>query len=56
MRLVPLRRAVVAGLSWPLPEDLNDFAIESRLYPGQQTGPRPQLDIAYVAASFAVQR
>ncbi len=26
-------RAVVAGLSWPLPEDLDDTALESRLYP-----------------------
>ena len=28
-----MRRARRAGLSWPLPEDLSDEALESRLYP-----------------------
>ena len=34
-----LSRAVAAGLSWPLPDDLDDEALERRLYPGQGTGP-----------------
>jgi|SRR5665213_132885 len=29
-----LARAVAAGLSWPLPEELNDTALERRLFPG----------------------
>jgi transposase len=44
-----LRRALVAGLSWPLPDNLTDSDIESRLYPGQQSGPRPLPDFGYIA-------
>jgi hypothetical protein len=29
-----LQRAMAAGLSWPLPEDLTDTALERRLFPG----------------------
>ena len=43
-----LRRAQVAGLSWPLPENLTDDDLASRLYPGQQPGPRPQPNFAYI--------
>jgi transposase len=28
-----LYRATAAGLSWPLPEDLDDTQLETRLYP-----------------------
>jgi hypothetical protein len=31
-----LRRAQQAGLSWPLPEALDDAELERRLYPGNQ--------------------
>jgi transposase len=30
-----LKRAMKAGLSWPLPDDLDDTALEARLYPRQ---------------------
>jgi len=30
-----LRRAEVAGLSWPLPEGLDEEALERRLFPPQ---------------------
>jgi transposase len=29
-----LRRAELAGLYWPLPADLDDAALEARLFPG----------------------
>ncbi len=29
-----IRRAQVAGLSWPLPEGLDERALEARLFPG----------------------
>jgi DNA-binding transcriptional regulator LsrR (DeoR family) len=32
-----LQRAQVAGLSWPLPEELTDTALERRLFPGPPT-------------------
>ena len=35
-----LSRAGDAGLSWPLPPDLDDAALESRLYPSGQRVPR----------------
>ena len=34
-----LRRAEEAGLSWPLPEDLDDEALERRLFPGPPARP-----------------
>jgi transposase len=34
-----LKRAAAAGLSWPLPEELDETAIERKLFP---TGPRPE--------------
>lgn len=37
-------RAAIAGLGWPLPDDLDDEALEARLYPpptGQRTHPMP---------------
>ncbi len=36
-----LERARRAGLSWPLPDDLGDEALEQRLFPAAQTGRRP---------------
>ena len=30
-----LKRVAIAGLSWPLPDDLDDVALEARLYPRQ---------------------
>ena len=35
-----LQRAQVAGLSWPLPEDLTDTALERLLFPGRARGDR----------------
>jgi transposase len=46
-----LRRAQVAGLSWPLPEDLTDAALERRLFPGlpkPTAVPRAEPNWAYV--------
>lgn len=41
------RRADVAGLGWPLPDDLSDVAFEQRLFPhhpGASTRAIPQAD------------
>ena len=35
-----LRRAREAGVGWPLPDDLDDAALESRLYPARRPRPR----------------
>ena len=49
-----IRRATLAGLSWPLPDDLDDVALESALFP--PTAPssvaRAQPDFAYVHAEL----
>ena len=41
-----VRRARETGVSWPLPEGLDDGALESALYPARppSRGPRPDLD------------
>ena len=36
-----LRRAEVAGLTWPLPVDLDDSALEHLLFPAAPTLPTP---------------
>jgi hypothetical protein len=36
-----LRRAAEAGLSWPLPEDLDDAALEAALF-RKEPAPRPR--------------
>jgi len=43
-------RALRAGLSWPLPEDLDDAQLEARLFslPPTRGVPRPQPDAAWV--------
>jgi hypothetical protein len=40
-----LRRAAVIGLAWPIPGDLDDAALERRLFtpPGFHAGPTPPL-------------
>ncbi len=46
-----LQRATAAGLSWPLPEDLTDTALERRLFPGTPSAgaqARPEPNWAYV--------
>lgn len=45
-----LHRAAAAGLSWPLPEDLDDAALEALLHPGDPQGRprRPEPDWAWV--------
>ena len=44
-----LERAEAAGLSWPLPDDLSDEALEERLFPPSASGPgRPQPDWAKI--------
>lgn len=49
-----LRRFAQAGLSWPLPADLTDAALEQRLYPGNAGRPkrRPEPDWATVHAEL----
>jgi len=44
--LALLYRAQAAGLSWPLPEDVDDATLEQKLYPGQGEGScnRPEPD------------
>ena len=43
-------RARLAGLSWPLPEELDDAALESRLFGARwgPPGPRPKPDPAHI--------
>lgn len=45
-----IRRAERAGLGWPLPEDMDDTALESRLFVTVSTGPyvRPIPDMEYI--------
>jgi transposase len=43
-------RASLAGLSWPLPDTLDDAALEERLYPpdpGRQDRPEPDFSVVY---------
>jgi len=50
-----LRRARTAGLSWPVPEDLTDTALERLLFPGAPQDPallRPMPNWAYVDAEL----
>ena len=45
--MAALSRATVAGLSWPLPEELDDAALDALLYPGQKARRgRPEPDYA----------
>jgi transposase len=44
-----LRRAAVAGLSWPLPEGLDEEALERRVFPP----PPPSQDRQFAAADWA---
>ena len=37
-----LRRAEAAGLSWPLPEGMDDTALQRLLYPGNPQPARPR--------------
>ena len=46
-----LRRAEIAGLTWPLPAELDDATLEARLFPGASPLPlqeRPLPDFASV--------
>jgi transposase len=45
-----IHRGKAAGLSWPLPEGMNDAQLERLLYPPIEpvSGPRPQPDFAHV--------
>lgn len=45
-----LRRAQAAGLSWPLPEELDDTALQTKLYPGNPVPARarPEPDMEWV--------
>jgi len=46
-----LARAEAAGITWPLPEDLDEAAVEARLFPGHGEEPRrrrPEPDWAWV--------
>ncbi len=44
-----LERAEAAGLSWPLPEDMDDQVLESALFPSQPASART----AYVEPDYA---
>ncbi len=50
-----LRRAHEAGVSWPLPDDLDDAALEAALYPPPAPSqvPRPEPDWAWVHRELA---
>jgi len=50
-----LRRAREAGLTWPLPEEPDDHALEARLYPcaALTTPSRPPPDFAHVHSELA---
>ncbi len=50
-----LRRALEAGVSWPLPDDLDDAALEAALYPPAPPSrvPRPEPDWARVRRELA---
>ena len=44
-----LRRARAAGVEWPLPEGMEEVALEARLFPEQEKGvTRPALEMAYI--------
>lgn len=43
-----LARAELAGLSWPLPDDLTDAALKELLFPARQTRTSHQPDFAYI--------
>lgn len=45
-----LRRAEAAGLSWPLPEGMDDATLQTLLYPGnpQPVRSRPEPDMAWI--------
>ena len=44
-----LIRAEAAGISWPLPDDLDDEALEKRLFPhNERRNGRPQPDFAWI--------
>jgi len=44
-----LHRALAAGLSWPVPDELDDEQIERRLFPPVvSTGAKPQPDCVYI--------
>ena len=48
-----LRRVVAAGLNWPLPADLDETALQARLYPAPPvSAPRPAPDFAEVQAEL----
>ena len=50
-----VRRAREAGVSWPLPDDLDDAALEAALYPPTPPSrvPRPEPDWARVHRELA---
>src|SRR5690606_5680153 len=50
-----LRRARAAGLTWPLPDELNEEALHARLYRRAAPPPnrRPEPDFAHVHAELA---
>lgn len=51
-----LRRAKVAGVSWPFPEGMNEKSLEKALFPRQPGESRPAyvaLDMAYIRRELA---
>jgi len=50
-----LRRAREAGLTWPLPDELNDEALQARLYPREAPlrSARPEPDFSHVHSELA---
>jgi transposase len=50
-----LRRAAVVGITWPMPDELGDIALERRLFSppfAVQESPRPQPDWARLHAEL----
>ncbi|MCR5880230.1 IS21 family transposase [Phenylobacterium sp. J367] len=51
-----LQRAQVAGLGWPLPEALDDTALERRLFPGQPPSKAPRAEPDWAAVDRELRR
>ena len=51
-----LQRVQVAGLGWPLPEDLDDTALERRLFPGPPPSKAPRAEPDWAAVDRELRR
>ena len=51
-----LQRVQVAGLGWPLPEDLDDTVLERRLFPGPPPSKAPRAEPDWAAVDRELRR